>query len=107
MYETPVFNENNEKILCEMGGKNAEMLMSIKVKQLSAGESFTVCSAANETAVLLLAGEVEFLFAGEAKCAAAPQSVSRQALLRAFPAQKGGDRRGKNGRAHFNPANRQ
>ena len=41
MYETPVFNENNEKILCEMGGKNAEMLMTIKVKQLSAGESFT------------------------------------------------------------------
>ena len=45
MYETPVFNENNEKILCEMGGKNAEMLMTIKVKQLSAGESFTVRAA--------------------------------------------------------------
>ena len=64
MYETPVFNENNEKILCEMGGKNAEMLMTIKVKQMKSGESVTLCSAANETAVLLLAGEVEFLFAG-------------------------------------------
>ena len=34
MYENPKFNENNEKILCEMGGKNADMLMDIKVKIL-------------------------------------------------------------------------
>ena len=49
MYETPAFNESNEKILCEMGGKNADMLMTIKVKRMAAGESFTLCSASNET----------------------------------------------------------
>lgn len=70
MYETPVFNENNEKILCEMGGKNADMLMTIKVKQLKAGESVTVCSAKNETAILLLQGEAEYLFSGRTETAA-------------------------------------
>lgn len=64
MYETPSFNDNNEKILCEMNGKNANMLMTIKVKRMRAGESCTICSGSNETAVMLLAGEVEFLFAG-------------------------------------------
>lgn len=64
MYETPLFNENHEKVLCEMGGKNANMLMNIKIKQMQAGESFTICSGSNETAVMLLSGEVEFLFAG-------------------------------------------
>ena len=33
MLENPVFNENNEKILCEMGGKHASMMMNIKVKK--------------------------------------------------------------------------
>ncbi len=67
MYETPAFNESNEKILCEMGGKNADMLMTIKVKRMAAGESFTLCSASNETAVLLLKGEAEFLFEGKSE----------------------------------------
>lgn len=67
MYETPAFNESNEKILCEMGGKNADMLMTIKVKRMAAGESFTLCSASNETAVLLLVGEAEFLFEGKSE----------------------------------------
>ena len=41
MFEVPVLNENNEKILCEMNGKNADMLMSIKVKYLKKGEQIT------------------------------------------------------------------
>ena len=47
MYENPKFNENNEKILCEMNGKNADMLMDIKTKMLKAGECFTICDANN------------------------------------------------------------
>lgn len=69
MYENPQFNENNEKLLCEMGGKNADMLMTIKVRLLKSGESLTVCSKGNETAILLLQGEVEYAFAGETRSA--------------------------------------
>ena len=65
MYENPQFNENNEKILCEMNGKNADMLMNIKTKLLKAGESFTICDANNETAILLLSGDVTYKFDGK------------------------------------------
>ena len=51
MYENPKFDANNEKILCEMNGKNADMLMDIKTKILKAGESVTVCDEDNETAI--------------------------------------------------------
>ena len=33
MLENPAFNEKNEKILCEMNGKNPEMHMNIWVKK--------------------------------------------------------------------------
>ena len=65
MYEKPKFNKNNEKILCEMGGKNADMLMDIKVKILREGESLTICESENETAILLMAGDVDFTFDGK------------------------------------------
>lgn len=53
MLERPSFNENNEKILCEMGGKNPEMLMNIIIKKLAKGENFTLLDSENETAFLL------------------------------------------------------
>ena len=40
MLENPAFNENNEKILCEMNGKNPEMHMNIWVKKLAKGEKY-------------------------------------------------------------------
>ena len=43
MFEVPVLNENNEKILCERNGKNSDMLMTIRVKYLKAGESISFC----------------------------------------------------------------
>jgi len=64
MYHNPQFNDNNEKILCEMGGINSDMLMNIKIKVLKAGESFTVCDNANETAILLMQGDADFCFEG-------------------------------------------
>ena len=65
MYENPKFNENNEKILCERNGKNSDMLMDIRVKILKAGEEMTFCEAENETALLLMAGDVDFVFDGK------------------------------------------
>ena len=62
MYENPKFNQNNEKILCERNGKNSDMLMDIRVKILKAGETMTFCEAENETALLLMAGDVDFVF---------------------------------------------
>lgn len=50
------FNENNERILCEMNGINSEMRMNIKVKRLLSGEHFEIFDEANETAVLILKG---------------------------------------------------
>lgn len=61
MFEVLRYNSENTKLLCEMGGKNADMGMTIFVKRLFAGEVFTVKEKSNETAVLLLSGEVEFL----------------------------------------------
>lgn len=60
MFEVPVLNENNEKILCERNGKNSDMLMSIRIKYLKAGESLSFCEKEDETAVLLVAGAVTF-----------------------------------------------
>ena len=58
-----------EKILCEMNGKNADMLMDIKTKILKSGESVTVCDSNNETAILLLSGDVTYNFDGKAEAA--------------------------------------
>jgi len=69
MYENPEFNENNEKILCERNGKNADMLMDIKVKQLSSDEEINICSSECETAVLLISGKVSFYFEGKTETA--------------------------------------
>ncbi|MBR3868682.1 MAG: 5-deoxy-glucuronate isomerase [Clostridia bacterium] len=64
MFEVPVLNENNEKILCERNGKNADMLMTIRIKYLKAGESISFFEKEDETAVLLVAGAVTFEWNG-------------------------------------------
>lgn len=70
MLEYIDFNSDNEKILCEMNGKNADMLMTIKVKKLRAGESFSILDNENETAILLIAGELVFAWDGETRTGA-------------------------------------
>ena len=64
MLELPVLNDSNEKILCERNGKNSDMLMTIRVKYLKAGESISFCEKEDETAVLLVAGAVTFEWNG-------------------------------------------
>lgn len=65
MLENPLFNEKNEKLLCEINGKNAEMNMNIKVKRLSKGETFTLCDDICETAFLILRGDLDIFWDGE------------------------------------------
>lgn len=65
MLDNPAFNEDNEKILCEINGKNADMMMNIKIKRLFAGDSFLLCDDVNETAFLLLKGKIRFDWNGQ------------------------------------------
>ena len=65
MFENPVFNSQNTKILCEMDGKNADMNMNIYVRRLSAGEIVEINEKENETAVLLIEGKVIFAWSNE------------------------------------------
>ena len=67
MFEYPDFDSNNVRLLCEMNGKNAEMNMTIFVKKLFKGEEFSLADENNETAVLLLSGNVEFSWNGETR----------------------------------------
>ncbi|SLM18472.1 Myo-inositol catabolism protein IolB [uncultured spirochete] len=59
MLDNPAF-ENGQKTLCQMNGKNAEMLMNIYVKRCRKGEKIEFLESRNETAILLLRGEVRF-----------------------------------------------
>lgn len=70
MYENPGYNGQGEKIFCEENGKNSHMLMDVRVKRLAAGEGVRLYAPKKETAVMLLAGRVEFAFEGRTEEAA-------------------------------------
>ena len=65
MFEYPVFDSHNECVLCEMNRKNPDMNMNIFVKRLLKGETLFAFDKENETAVLLLSGNVIFSWNGE------------------------------------------
>ncbi len=67
MLERPEFDKDNEQLLCEMGGKNKDMLMTIRVKRLLKDERFTLCDGENETAFLLLSGEAVMRWNGDSR----------------------------------------
>ena len=52
------FDANGEKLLCEMGGKNKEMNMTIKVKRLAKGGTYSILAPDDETAILILQGDM-------------------------------------------------
>ena len=60
MFFRPDYDENGKKVLCEMNGVNADMLMDIYVKKMTKGETLEICEENNECAILLLAGNVNF-----------------------------------------------
>ena len=64
MLEFNEFDKNGERLLCEMGKKNADMLMTIKVKKFTEGETITVEDSENETAFLILKGEATIRWLG-------------------------------------------
>lgn len=64
MLEFNEFDKNGERLLCEMGKKNADMLMTIKVKKFTEGETITVEDSENETAFLILKGEATIRWQG-------------------------------------------
>lgn len=64
MYENPEYNERGEKILCKETGKNSHMLMDVRVQKLAAGQKIQILEQEKETAVMLLAGKVVFVFEG-------------------------------------------
>ena len=64
MLEYNNYDANGERLICEMGKKHADMLMTIKVKKFKENETITVLDEANETAFLILRGEAEITWQG-------------------------------------------
>jgi|LSQX01.1.fsa_nt_gb 5-deoxy-glucuronate isomerase len=62
MFETTKFDKNNEILLCNQKDKHTNMLMTIYVKKLLAGEEITLTSDTDEIAALLIEGDVDFIF---------------------------------------------
>lgn len=65
MFDHPQFNENNERIICEMNGKYSEMNMNIKVKHLKKNETYSMCDSICETAFLILFGDADIKWKNE------------------------------------------
>ena len=51
MFFRPDYDENGKKVLCEMNGVNADMLMDIYVKKMTKGETLEICEENNECAI--------------------------------------------------------
>lgn len=66
----PEFDEHGEKILTTYDNDYKEMNMDIRVYRMKAGESRSFCRTGEETAVLLLSGNVVFGWADQAQAAA-------------------------------------
>lgn len=90
MFEYPKYIDN-KKVLAEIGGKNANMLMDITLYLLEKGEKKSIIFADKECAILLLSGSVKLnwqgssatisrksVFAEEASCLHAPCGVNIQ-----------------------------
>ena len=52
--------ENGVKVISRAGDAVNDMMMNITAYRMEAGQSLTFCHAAEETAVLLILGEVTF-----------------------------------------------
>ena len=56
MFDYPEFNSDGILTLCEIDGKNADMLMTIRVKRFKENETFELIDAECETAFLIQRG---------------------------------------------------
>jgi len=64
MFEYPKYIDN-KKVITQIGGKNANMLMDISLYLLKAGERKSVALADRECAVLLLSGSLKLSWQGQ------------------------------------------
>lgn len=60
----PKFDENNEKVLTTYDNAYQAMMMDIRVYRMSAGETRTFQKAEEETAILLLSGNIVYHYNG-------------------------------------------
>ncbi len=60
----PQYNQNDEKILTTYQNEFKDMLMDIMLKKLKKGESIDICKVGEETAVLLIQGQIEIVVDG-------------------------------------------
>ncbi len=64
MFEVLPFDEKGEKIVSDMSGENANMMMDIRVYKMTAGQSITFSDSLKETAILLTEGKIEYEYEG-------------------------------------------
>ena len=62
----PEFDENGEEILSTYDNEYKAMMMDVRVYRMKQGETRTFCRQGEETAILLMSGEVEFHY--DEKC---------------------------------------
>ncbi len=67
MFEKLQYDENGLKTVCTTDGKHSDMLMNIYVKKFNAEEEFKIFSSENESAFLILCGQVEISWDGETR----------------------------------------
>ena len=63
----PEFNEQGEQILTTYDNEYRDMLMDVRVYRMKTGESRSFAYEGEETAVLLLSGDITFAWEGEEK----------------------------------------
>ncbi|MBQ6560373.1 MAG: 5-deoxy-glucuronate isomerase [Erysipelotrichaceae bacterium] len=65
LFGYPQFDENGEEILTTYDNEYSEMMMDVRVYRMKAGEKRTFCRTGEETALLLLSGDVVFCYEGK------------------------------------------
>ena len=64
LFRYPEFDQAGEKVLCKAGDAENDMMMNIAVYRMGAGETRDFACPAEEMAVLLITGEITFLWEG-------------------------------------------
>ena len=65
----PQFDENGEEILTTYDNEYKAMMMDVRVYRMKEGQTRIFCRQGEETAILLLSGEVEFHYDGKCEIA--------------------------------------
>ena len=67
-FDYPQFDEQGIKVLSKAGDATNDMMMNITVYRMKAGEEKTFCYPREEMAVLLVLGEISFVWEGKESC---------------------------------------